>query len=128
MSTRCQVRIVDNGYPLNIYNHSDGDFGGVGQELQGFLKEQESNGNFSAWNLAENLFHICNGYEPTFGMHRDIEYFYLLDFDKHEFHACKVRFLNVWPREGDDDYDQYQPCYNQLPRIEEKVDMLTTQL
>ena len=130
MSTRCQVRIVENGYPLNLYHHCDGYFSGVGCELQEILKKnKESNGLCSASYIINDLItHEYSGYEVTFANHGDIEYFYLMDFDKKEFKAFRTIGYNMWAGEGDDEYDQYQPWYNQIPRHDKELDLLNDKM
>lgn len=129
MSTRCQIRIVKNGYPLNYYHHCDGYYAGVGKELQGWLhKMLDRNGGVDNDDLDEGvlLTHIANDreYEPTFYLHGDIEYFYLIDLDRHVYRAFHVGAYKPWPSPGDDSYDQYQPRYNQMPFCDECMDLM----
>ena len=125
MSTRCQIRIVKNGYPLNIYHHCDGYFSGVGAELQDILKENSE--RLSANWLVAHLLNQCDGYEVTFGIHADIEYFYLIDLDKKEFKACRLK-IEVWAKAGSDEYDQYQPWYNQFPLCEKVLNLMEDEM
>ena len=132
MSTRCQVRIIKNGYPLNLYHHCDGYFkDGVGEELHNALAK--------AWNDPENqreevrsdrtlqsvmrLFREDPSYEPTFYRHMDIEYFYLLNFDENVFVGWQTPVMRAWSENADEDGE----WYGQMPNIRdghEKIDLL----
>ena len=132
MGTRSQIRVVKNGYPLNYYHHFDGYFkGGVGEELHTALVK--------AWNDPENqreevrsdrtlqsvmhLFREDPSYEPTFYRHFDIEYFYLLDFDKGEFTGWQTPCMTAWEGVPDEDGTWYE----QLPNLREgrqKINLL----
>jgi len=129
MSTRCQIRIVRNGYPLNYYHHCDGYFSGVGKELQDWMKECVEQNKGKVNDCLDECYIVSrmtddNGYEPTFSLHSDIEYFYLLDFDKLRFKAYRTQVFSPWAKEGDDEYDPYKPWYDQTPRFSEERDLL----
>lgn len=127
MSTRCQIRIVRYGYPLNLYHHCDGYFSGVGAELQQLLQkyigDRES---LDSWDERAFVREVLDDkrYEITFERHADIEYFYLIDFDRHEFLAFSTDAVEPWARTDDDDFDCTKPVYMQLPRFNEKRDLL----
>lgn len=133
MSTRCQVRIIRNGYPLNYYHHCDGYFEGVGKELQEWLKEcierneGRKNDCLDEMHVVEKMT-MQNGYEPTFCIHGDIEYFYLLDFDRMVFKAYRTKGFSPWAKEGDDQYDQYKPWYDQIPNYSKMLDMIQDEM
>ena len=120
MGTRCQIRIVKNGYPLNYYHHYDGGWNGVGAELRKWLGELGVDGTrVSDGTLAYGLIlrmQQDTQYQPTFFRHADIEFFYLLDLDNWVFRGYALNGRDPWAEEGEDDYDQYQPWYSQLPR------------
>lgn len=111
MSTRCQIRIVKNGYPLNYYHHCDGYFSGVGKELQGWLKEAQRDEGVMIDHISQDP-----SYELTFYQHTDIEYFYLIDFDEKKYKGYEIGGYDPWANEGEDEYDQYKPWYNQMPK------------
>ncbi len=124
MSTRCQARIVKNGYPLNLYCHCDGYLEGVGRRLKAALEATD----YEPCDFTEFIVHgqTEDHFEPTFSNHGDIEFFYLLDFDNEKFTAYEIEYPDngvIWPQEGDDDYDQYKPNYNQIPRHYAVVDL-----
>ena len=133
MSTRCQVRIIRNGYPLNYYHHCDGYFEGVGKELQEWLKECMERNKWRTddcldeMHVVENMT-MQNGYEPTFCIHGDIEYFYLLDFDRRVFRAYHTKGFSPWAKEGDDQYDQYKPWYDQIPNYSKMLDLIQDEM
>ena len=120
MGTRCQIRIVKNGYPLNYYHHYDGGWNGVGAELRKWLGELGVGGTkVSDGTLVYGLIlrmQQDTQYQPTFFRHMDIEFFYLLDFDNWTFKGYALNGRDPWAEEGEDDYDQYKPWYSQLPR------------
>lgn len=111
MGTRCQIRIVKNGCPLNYYHHYDGGWNGVGAELKKWLKECGDDAEALVLRIMDD-----KQYHPTFFRHADIEFFYLLDFDEGVFNGYELKGWNPWACEGEDDYDQYKPWYNQLPK------------
>lgn len=121
MGTRSQIRIVKNGYPLNYYHHYDGGWNGVGAELRKWLKEigvdeDHAGKNMLGAELVALQLEKDGQYHPTFFRHADIEFFYLLDFDEGVFNGYELKGWNPWACEGEDDYDQYKPWYNQLPK------------
>ena len=128
MSTRCQIRIVKNGYPLNYYHHHDGYLSGVGAELRGWLKEAGVEETGKRTEGVEGLVMRMSAdreYEPTFWRHADIEFFYLLDFDNGVFRAYELRGWNPWADEGEDGYDAGKPWYAQMPRnVRRETDLL----
>ena len=93
MSTRTQVRIISNRHHIDLYHHYDGYFEGVGYQLKVALSE--SNDPVS---LIEELVKMDNSYELTDALHRDIDYFYELDYDKQTFRGYALRF-EPWSRE-----------------------------
>ena len=126
MSTRCQVRIIKNGYPLNLYHHYDGYFkNGVGEQLHNALKpyrEMPANTDFErevrddrALESVMKLVREDKSYEPTFWRHGDIEYFYLLNFDKGEFMGWQTPVCKAW----DDLSDEDGKWYGQLPNLKD---------
>lgn len=131
MSTRCQVRIVQNGYPFNLYHHFDGYFSGVGRELQLLLRscldpmkpDQKLTDRVDGDMLAKTLINK-DEYIPTFFNHADIEYFYLIDLDNERYVGMVTAERNPWSREGEDEYDQYKPWYDQLPKATKTIDLL----
>lgn len=132
MSTRCQIRIVRDGYPLNLYHHSDGYYSGVGKQLQGWLREILDPIMRKPWEFtgADGIVDHLRGdpeYEIAFRRHGDIEYFYLLDFDRMEFRAYHLR-PQPWASEGEDEYDQYRAVYDQMPRYDESRDLATDEM
>ena len=82
MSTRCQIRILEDGERKDFYNHCDGYYDGVGEELASLIKEFKE---LKALSFSRFLTKNANGYEEAGGLHADIEYYYVLDFDKDEF-------------------------------------------
>ena len=120
MGTRCQIRIVKNGYPLNYYHHYDGGWNGVGAELRKWLGELGVGGTkvsdgTPVYGLILRMQQDTQ-YQPTVFRHTDIEFFYLLDFDNWTFKGYALNGRDPWAEEGEDDYDQYKPWYSQLPR------------
>lgn len=111
MGTRCQIRIVKNGCPLNYYHHHDGGWNGVGAKLRKWLKECGDDAEALVLRIMDD-----KQYQPTFFRHVDIELFYLLNFDENVFNGYELKGWNPWADEGEDDYDQHKPWYNQLPK------------
>lgn len=140
MSTRCQVRIIKNGYPLNLYHHCDGYFkDGVGEELHNALLNgmnnlaglpglggadaQDKERYERAFRLVMRTVRDDPSYEPTFYRHMDIEYFYLLNFDENVFVGWQTPVMRAWSEHDDEDGE----WYGQLPNIRdghEKIDLL----
>lgn len=133
MSTRCQIRIIKNGYPLNIYHHCDGYFaGGVGEQLHDALKPYVDPANASldkdvrSDRTLDSVMKLINHdfrYEPTFYRHMDIEYFYLLDFDNDVFQGWQTPVCKAWEGVPDEDGTWYE----QLPNLREghgKINLL----
>lgn len=94
MSTRAQVRVVCNGCPMNFYRHSDGYPSGLGNDIKAalldVLKGKNRDDDVNAETVSQKLvMHL--GCQPTFTMHFDIEYFYLLDFDSHTYEGWRTR-------------------------------------
>ena len=131
MSTRCQIRIVKNGYPLNLYHHYDGYFkNGVGEQLHNALQPYTEPANTELEKKMRDdrtlesvmqLIREDNSYEPTFWRHGDIEYFYLLDFDNHEFLGWQT--CRAWDGVPDEDGTWYE----QMPNLKDghrKVNLL----
>lgn len=139
MSTRCQVRIIKNGYPLNLYHHCDGYFTGVGSELHDALKigmdnlagipglggadphdkERYERAFYSVMRLLKD----DKSYEPTFYQHFDIEYFYLLDFDENVFVGWQTPCMRAWEGLPDDEGKWYE----RMPNIKDghvKINLL----
>ena len=118
MATRSQIRVVKNGYPLNYYHHFDGYFYGVGKELHEALvkvwNDPDIQDNDARSTLAlesvMRLFQDNHDYEPTFYRHEDIEYFYLLDFDKNKFTGWQT---GQWEEKPSKDCKWYE----QLPSL-----------
>ena len=125
MSTRCQIRIIKNGYPLNLYHHCDGYFkGGVGEELHDALKPYADPANAGldkdvrSDRALESVMKLVSHdfrYEPTFYRHFDIEYFYLLNFDKGEFLGWQTPVCKAWDELSDEDGE----WYGQLPNLKQ---------
>ena len=139
MSTRCQVRVIYNGYPANFYHHCDGYLSGVGTELRHFLTDDvtPSKDKGIEPEKVNDIFHVIEklsrdgAYEVTFHSHWDIEYFYVLDFDNFKFKAYHVKYgdgEHVWPRQGQDEYDPYKPWYFQMPATDAEYDLLADSL
>lgn len=127
MSTRCQIRVIKNGYPLNYYHHFDGYLSGVGRELRDWLLEigVESGKRSEDVDMLVAKMSADNQYEPTFGRHTDINFFYLLDFDNGIFKAYELYGCDPWADEDSDDYDKSKAWYEQLPcKISREVDLL----
>ena len=87
MSTRCQIRLIENDRHIDLYNHYDGYFRGVGKELKETL--EDCDGTMAGF-LADLLSNY-HGYEVTNSLHADIEYFYQLNFTEDTFigYMCK---------------------------------------
>lgn len=114
MSTRCQVRIKYDGFAVNLYHHCDGYFSGVGADLRERVVQALENG----WSPFRFLAQLLEDreYETTDAPHGDIEYFYMLDFDKGEFTGYGVRF-GCW-----DGLDFHEA--GQVPKADgEKIDL-----
>lgn len=90
MSTRCQVEVIANGLSVMLYHHCDGYPEGVGYCLERIIRFKRE--FYSASDLINRM--VKKGkFEITFGNHSDIEYFYELNFDKHEVNCMAV---NNW--------------------------------
>lgn len=103
MSTRCNIKVIENDEELWFYRHSDGYPEGVMPVLKEFLKylksgairdnisqasgwlvyfgakeyglhDPDSKDGFSGWKVGS--------IEPTTGQHGDIEYLYIIDLVK----------------------------------------------
>ena len=94
MSTRSQIRIIENGKCTDVYHHCDGYFAGVGSQLKKILQVAEN----TAQVLAE--MNRYGGYEMTDGMHGDIDYWYVIDFDRNIYKGYGCEWP-PWP-EGTD--------------------------
>lgn len=92
MSTRSQIRVIENGKHFDLYHHCDGYFEGVGSELKDALEK-----NASAFGLIASLMED-EQYEKTDCLHGDVEFYYELDFDENVFKGYALEF-SPW-REG----------------------------
>jgi hypothetical protein len=95
MSTRAQIRIIEDGKHFDLYHHYDGYFECVGQELRAALARSEN-----AWDLLTCLTVDCGGYESTSALHGDIEYYYEIDFDEHRAEGMACAWP-PWPDEAE---------------------------
>jgi len=93
MSTRCQIRLIENGKHLDFYNHFNGYWNGVGKELSSTLLT--CNGPFP---FLVDLITTYGGYELTNALHGDVEYYYELNWDEHSFIGYELE-LKPW-KEG----------------------------
>lgn len=153
MSTRTTVRIIKNGMVVNYYHHGDGYFSGVGKELQDWLKESKENSyhitkkgkktkNYDMDVVFDKFLCKINAdvsYQPTFYRHCDIEFFYLLDFDKKIFKAYKTCganpdsnkpfcYMDPWHSENDERYDKTKPFFNQMPAFSIERDLVRSKM
>ena len=113
MSTRCQIRLIEDDEHIDLYHHCDGYFDGVGKELADSLQiESSSMSRF----LAELLTNY-DSYEVTDALHGDIDYFYSLDFSKQKFIGYKCHF-GPW-----DDDTRFGQLYL-TPNFTEQIDLL----
>jgi len=119
MSTRCQIRVIVNGCNTNIYHHCDGYFSHLGRELKRWLIEAfEKEPQQPAFYLEEKMSEDPE-YEITFFPHCDIEYFYLLDFDKSVFKGYHLPFdCKCWK-------DEKIPWYEKIPAFDTEKNLLT---
>ena len=128
MSTRSQVRIVKNGYVLNLYHHCDGYFSSVGKELQEALQCLKNKDCYRLDLEGSAIRQIVEdtSYEPTFFYHGDIEYFYLLDFDNNVFKGWQTPCMRAWNNivSGEPDW------YKKMPNVYEDtvIDLLNDEI
>jgi len=83
MSTRSEIEIRNGDYVLHLYHHCDGYFEGVGKELVDILNNtKKKNGEWPA--AVDYAVEVLkdNQYEITMCPHWDIEYYYVVDFNK----------------------------------------------
>lgn len=97
MSTRTQIRLIENGKHYDLYHHCDGYFEGVGKQLKDALANVGKKG---AKAVIRFLKETSDLFEDTNALHGDIEYFYLLDFDRDKYEGIAVDFL-PWPKGTD---------------------------
>ncbi len=106
MSTRAQIRIIENEGHKDLYCYADGYFDGAGKELTEILKIEHSGMDRFIKKLIEEY---GDAYESTDGIHVDIEYYYELDFDKKKFIGYKLK----WPPTSEDTrFDDLYPKFN----------------
>ena len=92
MSTRSNtiIKDLDSGREIFMYRHCDGYFSGAGFDLLDFAKKMNV---LSEWEdvskLAMELEETDLGYEPTEGLHLDIEFIYLLEVQNKKIHAVR---------------------------------------
>ncbi len=91
MSTRCQIEIIGSERSVLLYHHWDGYPEGVGFDLMQRAKKFK---NYTASTIANEL--VKNnkeddGYEISFCIHTDIEYWYEIDCRKHTIRCWKVK-------------------------------------
>ena len=96
MSTRAQIRIIEGGEHKDFYHHFDGYFSYLGEELKAALKK--CNGMAE---LEDTLLNEMKGYEQTENLHGDIEFFYLIDFDKNVYKGFKLGW-EPWKKIGNE--------------------------
>lgn len=104
MSTRCQIRVVDEYCHFDLYHHHDGYPEGVGYDLKEYCSKLPT-GQWSSWSVRRIANELIKGaiigyfagekrpdmgYEITGGFHADIEYAYLIDCDKKELKCYEV--------------------------------------
>ena len=77
MSTRCQVKIIQDDREILLYHHCDGYPEGVGYCLLKLMK----NRNWWASDLATKMVREGN-FECSLNYHLDIEYLYEMDLDR----------------------------------------------
>lgn len=95
MSTRANIIIKDAaGEECILYHHCDGYPEGVGIELQRFVRHVTDDNN-SAESLARFIMQQDAQYEPTEGIHGDIEYLYTINTSTHELHYEKYIFKEI---------------------------------
>lgn len=100
MSTRCNIVVKDNPFgkdrELWFYRHSDGYPSSVLPSLEPLMDKlrkgevRDNISQFAGWIIVlghEEYAHYQNdwkvgAYEPTFGLHGDVEYLYTIDLQK----------------------------------------------
>lgn len=92
MSTRTQIRIISNGFHVDLYHHCDGYFEGVGEQLKLALAK-----NKDPFGFIEALTVEDSSYELTNTFHGDIEFFYEINFDSQSFKGYEISGFPVWP-------------------------------
>ena len=89
MSTRCVVKVINNGQVVNLYHHCDGYPEGVGFCLLKLMKKYKENETADACWFVNKM--VKNGrFEVTFYNHSDIEYYYEMNFDKMDVKCMSV--------------------------------------
>ena len=89
MSTRCVVKVINNGRSIDLYHHCDGYPEGVGFCLLKLMKKYSESDYLDANWIVNKM--IKNGrFETTFYNHSDIDYYYEMDFDKREVKCMSV--------------------------------------
>ena len=111
---------MQNGKRKDLYHHCDGYYEGVGEDLAQLLEAYDSRNKKSFFNLLMIRRGKDGGYEETGVLHGDIEYYYVLDFDKGEFTGYEVDGFPAW------NYDAKFEDINVMPaQIKSKMDLLT---
>lgn len=102
MATRSQIRVIAGDSCINLYHHYDGYFEGVGMTLHKALERC----SFSGLSFLAALTEADDDFELTSSPHGDIEYWYLLDFDKKKFIGYRVdhgetEWRSPWPADAE---------------------------
>ena len=93
MSTRSNtiIRDLDTGHKIFMYRHCDGYFSGAGFDLLDFAKKMNVLGEWKdVSELATKLEETDLGYEPTEGLHLDIEFIYILEVQSKKISAVRA--------------------------------------
>ena len=87
MSTRCNILVRGRGRNITLYHHHDGYPEGVGLDLKRRFFEKDWNAYAFANALVKDT---EDEYEVCFAIDSDIDYLYIVDFDKREIRCFYV--------------------------------------
>lgn len=107
MSTRAAIVIKDAKNKNNLYRHSDGYPEGLGEEIKEFLDEYKEAESISADALAMDM-HREEIASPTYCIHSDEEYLYIIDCEKRKLTCYDVgiawKYHQTFTKDGKKDY------------------------